>query len=176
MQRSCQLPNPLAPIVILNITVSNGRIHNKKPKFQCQDCKRQFVENPTNKVICQEIKELIDRLLLEKIPLTGIARAAQVSSTWLQEYVNNKYAYVPQQRSPSTRKAFTEKLSEVFDAIAEHLPETTYSQKRAKVSFMFAAMAGAVSLARAAADPSLSKAILESTREYLLNLVKEELR
>ncbi len=78
-------------------------------------------------------------------------------------------------RSPSTRKAFTEKLSEVFDAIAEHLFETTYSQKRAKVSFMFAAMAGAVSLARASTDPSLSKTILESTREYLLNLVKEEL-
>lgn len=77
--------------------------------------------------------------------------------------------------SPSTRKAFTEKLSEVFDAIAENLPETNYSQKRGKVSFMFAAMTGAVSLARAAVDPSLSKAILESTREYLLNFVKEEL-
>ncbi|MBW4431127.1 MAG: TetR/AcrR family transcriptional regulator [Pelatocladus maniniholoensis HA4357-MV3] len=78
-------------------------------------------------------------------------------------------------RSLSTRKAFTEKLSEVFDAIAEHLPETTYSQKRAKVSFISAAMVGAMSLARAAAEPSLSKAILESTHEYLLTLVKEEL-
>ncbi|WP_315787974.1 TetR/AcrR family transcriptional regulator [Fischerella sp. JS2] len=77
--------------------------------------------------------------------------------------------------SLSTRKAFTEKLSEVFDAIGEHLPETTYSQKQAKVSFMFAAMVGAVSLARATGDSRLSKAILESTREYLLNLVKEEL-
>ncbi len=78
-------------------------------------------------------------------------------------------------RSLSTRKAFTEKLSEVFDAIAEHLSETTYSQKRAKASFIFAAMVGAMSLARAAAEPSLSKALLESTHEYLLTLVKEEL-
>ncbi|HEY9802387.1 MAG TPA: TetR/AcrR family transcriptional regulator [Leptolyngbyaceae cyanobacterium] len=78
-------------------------------------------------------------------------------------------------RSPSTRKVFAEKLSEVFDAIAKHLPQTIYSQKRAKVSFMFAAMTGALSLARAVPDPNLSKTILESTREYLLNLVKEEI-
>jgi len=39
---------------------------------------------------------LIDRLLLEKIPLAGIARAALVSETWLQKYVNNKYTQIPQ--------------------------------------------------------------------------------
>jgi len=76
-------------------TVKHGKSYHKKPKFQCQDCKRQFVENPTKKVIGQETKELIARLLLEKIPLAGIARTAQVSKTWLQEYVNDKYAQVP---------------------------------------------------------------------------------
>jgi transposase-like protein len=59
-------------------TVKNGSIHNQKPKYQCQNCKRQFIENPTNKVISKDTIELIDRLLLEKIPLAGIARAAQV--------------------------------------------------------------------------------------------------
>ena len=97
-------PKPTCPHCYSQHTVSNGRIHNKKPKFQCQDCKRQFVENPTNKVIRQETKELIDRLLLEKIPLAGIARAAQVSSTWLQQYVNNKYACVPQQLKVSSKE------------------------------------------------------------------------
>ena len=97
-------PTPTCPRCRSQHTVRNGRIHNKKPKFQCQDCKRQFVENTTNKVIDQETKELIDRLLLEKIPLAGIARAAQVSSTWLQEYVNNKYAHVFQQIGGSAKK------------------------------------------------------------------------
>jgi transposase-like protein len=63
-------------------TVKNGRIHNKKPKYQCQDCGRQFVNNPTKKVIDQETLDLVERLLLEKIPLAGIARAAQVSKKW----------------------------------------------------------------------------------------------
>jgi hypothetical protein len=47
--------------------------------------------------------ELIDRLLLEKIPLAGIARAALVSETWLQKYVNNKYAQIPQQVNVSAK-------------------------------------------------------------------------
>lgn len=47
--------------------------------------------------ISEEKKALIDRLLLEKIPLAGIARAVQVSERWLQYYVNQKYREVPQE-------------------------------------------------------------------------------
>jgi TetR/AcrR family transcriptional regulator, transcriptional repressor for nem operon len=77
-------------------------------------------------------------------------------------------------RSPSSQAAFTTKLTEIFDAIAEHMPGTTHSQKLANVSFMFSAMTGAVSLARAVSDPVLSKAILESTREQLVHLFGEK--
>lgn len=77
-----------------NHIVKNGRIHNKKPKYKCQTCGRQFVENPTNKVISSPTKDLIDRLLLEKISLAGIARSTGVSQKWLQDYVNNKYASI----------------------------------------------------------------------------------
>ncbi|MEJ6485290.1 IS1 family transposase [Nostoc punctiforme UO1] len=88
---------PTCPSCGSQHTVKNGKIHNQKPKYQCQNCKIQFVENPTNKVITKDIIELIDRLLLEKIPLAGIARATLVSETWLQKYVNNKYDDIPQQ-------------------------------------------------------------------------------
>ncbi len=39
---------------------------------------------------------MIDKLLLEKISLAGIVRVTGVSDKWLQEYVNSKYAQVPQ--------------------------------------------------------------------------------
>ena len=48
-----------------------------------------------HKVIEQETRELIDRLLLERISLAGIARAILISQQWLQTYVNEKYAGVP---------------------------------------------------------------------------------
>ena len=77
-----------------NHIVKNGRIHNKKPKYKCQSCDRQFVENPTNKVISSQTKDLIARLFLEKISLAGIARTTDVSQKWLQDYVNNKYSSI----------------------------------------------------------------------------------
>lgn len=75
-------------------TIKNGRIHNKKPKYKCQSCGRQLVENPTKKVINSETKNLIYRLLQEKISLAGIARSTGVSQKWLQDCVNNKYASI----------------------------------------------------------------------------------
>jgi len=77
-----------------NHIVKNGIIHNKKPKYKCLSCGRQFVENLTNKVIRSQTKDLIERLLLEKISLAGIARTTDVSKKWLQDYVNNKYASI----------------------------------------------------------------------------------
>ena len=87
----------------LNV-VKNGRIHNGKQNHKCRDCGRQFVEDPQQKRIDQQTKALIDKLLLEKIPLAGIARVCDVSESWLQEYVNHKYAAVSQAVNVSSRK------------------------------------------------------------------------
>jgi transposase-like protein len=61
----------------------------------CKDCGRQFVPDTTKKVITPQTWELIDKLLLEKIPLAGIARVTGISADYLQEYVNRKYETVP---------------------------------------------------------------------------------
>lgn len=62
------------------------------------------MENPTQKLIDQATRELIDRLLLERISLAGIARVVQVSEQWLQAYVLQKYAQVPRSRLGSAKK------------------------------------------------------------------------
>lgn len=84
--------------------VKNGSIHNGKKKFLCQACGRQFVENPQQKTIGNETKRLIDKLLLEKIPLAGIARALAISEKWLQDYVNQKYEAVAQHVEVTSKK------------------------------------------------------------------------
>ena len=78
-------------------SIKNGSAHNGKRKRQCKNCGRQFVINPTNKRVSSETKHLIDKLLLERISLRGIARVTDVSWSWLQNYVNNKLAAVPRQ-------------------------------------------------------------------------------
>jgi len=76
-------------------TVKNGHTHNKKQKYACKDCGRQFVENPTKKTISDTIKAFIDKMLLERISLAGIGRVTGVSLTWLYNYVKKKYAKTP---------------------------------------------------------------------------------
>ena len=75
--------------------VKNGRIHNGKQNHKCRDCGRQFVAHRVQKIISDHTKSLIDKLLLEKIPLAGIARVCDVSEPWLQQYVNDKFASIP---------------------------------------------------------------------------------
>jgi len=71
--------------------VKNGSTSSGKQKYKCKNCNCQFVLNPQSNKISEETKQLIDKLLLEKISLAGIVRSTQVSKRWLQYYVNKKY-------------------------------------------------------------------------------------
>ena len=79
-----------------NQAVKNGFIHNGNQNFKCKQCQRQFVRNPRNKVIGEETKDLIDKLLLEKLPLAGIARITLCVECdgYRLTYVNRLYASI----------------------------------------------------------------------------------
>ena len=49
----------------------NGSIHHKKPKYGYQDCGHQFVKNSNKIWVTQEQKDLIDKVLLERISSRG---------------------------------------------------------------------------------------------------------
>lgn len=98
---------PSCPSCTSKQIIKNGSIHNGKQNHKCKYCGRQFVENPQNKIISQATKELIDKLLLEKLPLAGIARVADVSEPWLQGYVNQKYESVPKRVEGKPKKRDT---------------------------------------------------------------------
>ncbi|WP_442935846.1 hypothetical protein [Nostoc sp.] len=68
--------------------------HYGKQRLKCQNCGRQFVENPTRQPINDSTRELIDKLLLERVSLAAIAGVIGVSLRWLQYHVNQKYYQV----------------------------------------------------------------------------------
>ncbi|MEO1149329.1 MAG: IS1 family transposase, partial [Cyanobacteria bacterium J06638_22] len=72
----------------------NGTTRRGKQNYKCRDCGRQFVEDPQWQPKSKDTFGLVNVLLLEKIPLAGIARVTQVSDSWLQEYVNDADAEV----------------------------------------------------------------------------------
>ncbi|XHX81223.1 MAG: IS1 family transposase [Stenomitos frigidus ULC029] len=84
------------PICGSNDINKNGNTRHGKQNYKCRDCGRQFVEKPQWQPISDDTKATIVRLLLEKIPLAGIARSLQLSERWLQQYVNHYYKSVPQ--------------------------------------------------------------------------------
>lgn len=77
----------------MNIS-KNGTTRCGKQNYKCRDYGRQFVEDPQWKPKDKDTSAPADVLLLEKIPLAGVARATGVSESWLQNYVNACYEWV----------------------------------------------------------------------------------
>ena len=75
----------------------NGHIHNGKQNYKClaSNCSRQFVLNRTKKYISDSEKELIKKLLLERLSLEGICRVMSVRMPWLLKFSKTVYDDVP---------------------------------------------------------------------------------
>jgi hypothetical protein len=73
----------------------NGHIHTGQPNHQCKACGRQFVLHADNRVIEDEHRTLVERLLCEKISLHGICRAVGVSIRWLTGFMAARFAALP---------------------------------------------------------------------------------
>ena len=98
-------------------TVKNGHTHYGKQKYQCKDCRRQFVEGGAEWFVTEADKALIDSLLLERISLRGICRVCHVSLPWLLAYLKELYARLPDDlnadlRMPPLAPYLDERLAE----------------------------------------------------------------
>jgi len=74
----------------------NGSIHSGKQKYECLSCRKQFVEDPQNKILSDDIKERIRRSLLERVSLEGICRIFDVSMPWLLEFMEKIFRTLPE--------------------------------------------------------------------------------
>jgi TetR/AcrR family transcriptional repressor of nem operon len=70
-------------------------------------------------------------------------------------------------QSPAARSAMTEGLRSQIDRIGKALPELDPADRRRVAIGSWAAMVGAVILARAIDDPALSDEVLEQTRAWI---------
>lgn len=98
----------------------NGRIHNGKQNYKCKDCGRQFVANPENKIISEQTKMLVEKLLLERVSLSGICRIADVSPPWLQDFICTLYGSLPDNLNADfpTAEAMSDHLEGMFEEFA----------------------------------------------------------
>lgn len=73
----------------------NGHLSNGKQNYRCKPCGRQFVATSQAWHVTDADKELINKLLLERISLNGICRVVGVSQSWLLKYIKELYADLP---------------------------------------------------------------------------------
>ena len=84
------------PSCSTHLIKKNGHIHNGKQNYRCLNCNRQFVLEPTQKIIDGRTKDLIRKTLLERISLEGVCRVFDVSMPWLLDFIDNLIAELPQ--------------------------------------------------------------------------------
>jgi insertion element IS1 protein InsB len=73
----------------------NGHIHTGKQNHQCKVCGRQFVLHAEKRVIAEEQRILVARLLRENISLHGICRAVGVGIKWLMHFMVDHFKAAP---------------------------------------------------------------------------------
>jgi insertion element IS1 protein InsB len=71
----------------------NGHTHYGKQNHRCKACGRQFVADSQH--IAEAERELVKKLLLERISLSGICRVMCVSLRWLLSFIAELYESQP---------------------------------------------------------------------------------
>jgi transposase-like protein len=84
-------PIPPCPRCHATHVVRNGRTQAGSSNFLCRGCGRRFVPDRKKGPVPEERRELVRRLLRERLSLRAVARAAGVSRSWLQTFVNDLY-------------------------------------------------------------------------------------
>ena len=86
----------------------NGLTHSGTPGFLCRACDRRFVEAPLKVPVSQGRKDLVLRLLGERLAIRAIARVTGLSRSWLQRFVNALYReQTPHEPGPLPKKVAT---------------------------------------------------------------------
>jgi transposase-like protein len=82
---------PPCPSCAATRVVRNGANQSGTPTFLCRGCGRRFVERPKAGPVPEATRQLVLRLLGERMGLRAIARVTGVSRSWLQTFVNALY-------------------------------------------------------------------------------------
>lgn len=84
-------PRPPCPACRGTHVVRNGPNPSGTPTYLCRGCGRRFVEAPKAGPVPEATRQLVLRLLGERLALRAVARVTGVSRAWLQGFVNALY-------------------------------------------------------------------------------------
>src|SRR4051812_33755122 len=99
-------PIPPCPRCGATHVVRNGLTHSGTPGFRCRGCDRRFVAAPKGGPVPEVTRELVRRLLAERVGVRAIARITGRSRAWVQGFVNAVYRdQTPHDPGPAPNKS-----------------------------------------------------------------------
>jgi len=95
----------------------------------CNNCGRQFVKGGQDWFISDAKKDLVDKLLLERISIAGIARVTGISQSWILTYLKGKYEDLPDDLNvdlslPEIEEYLADRMDEEIDRLAKKKAES----------------------------------------------------
>ena len=86
----------LCPYCLSTKVIKKGlNTTKKKQRFKCCNCKKHIVTDGHKWFVTEYDKEILSRLLGEKLSLRGICRVLKLSLSWLMIYINKIYNKLP---------------------------------------------------------------------------------
>ncbi len=84
--------------------VKNGKTANKKQKYLCKDCRKQFITNYTYQGCRTFIRSLILKMTLNSSGIRDISRVLEVSTNTVQKLLLKESRKIPDVRVPTHAK------------------------------------------------------------------------
>src|SRR4051812_16242775 len=82
---------PACPRCGATHVVRNGPNASGTQTYRCRGCGRRFVADPKKGPVPGDRRELVERLLGERMAVRAIARVTGLSRSWVQGFVNELY-------------------------------------------------------------------------------------
>ena len=74
----------------------NGHIHTGKQNHRCKVCGRQFVSEFEQRLVSTDERDLVKRMLAERISMHGVCRVVGVGMKWLMGFAVECYNAEPE--------------------------------------------------------------------------------
>jgi IS1 family transposase/transposase-like protein len=95
--------------------VKNGKTATKKQKYQCKNCRKQFITNYTYQGCRPEIRSLILQMTLNSSGIRDISRVLRISTNTVQRLLLRQARKIPNARPPT--RAATVELDEFWSFV-----------------------------------------------------------
>jgi IS1 family transposase len=107
-------------------------------EYACKDCDRQFVDCYAQSLLSDDTRDLIERLLLERLSLRGICRAVGVGLTWLLGFIVTCFEALPDHRNVQPISCDYDVMMQRLEVEADEMASVV--QKKANTQWMWLAM------------------------------------